>query len=120
MPDPIQSTPPTPEYSPPEGPKLVPQSEGPITQVALVDVPVSLSELAADCADKLAGVVVAAGANPTVRAAALLKAGWEVAQCVDNSQREDSVQATIIECTNRGGSPVGILENSVACQGVKR
>lgn len=119
MPEPIQSLPPTLACLPPEEPKFA--SEGPITQVALVDPPVSLSELATDCANEAAGAVVAAAtSNPLVRAVALVKAGWEIAECIDDSLHHASVQATIIECTNRGGSPVGILENSVSCQGVKR
>jgi hypothetical protein len=90
--------------------------------MGLVDGSASLSELAVDCAAKVDQVVlVAAGAtaNPLLVGLASLKAGWELGECIDQHLHEADVQATLIECTKRGGTPVGIPEHSVSCQGVK-
>jgi hypothetical protein len=123
MPEPIQPAT-APSYCPAEeGPLPPPLSQGPITTLGLVEAPPSLSELAIDCAAKVDAVAIAmAGAtgNMLVVALASLKSGFELAECVDAHEHHANVQATIIECTKKGGTPIGVLENSVSCQGVKR
>jgi hypothetical protein len=122
MPEPIQSTQPPPIPTPEETPML-PGSQGPITTLGLVDAPTPLSDLARDCADKVAGIAIATAStarHPAVIALVALKAGFELADCVNDELYRADVDATIIECTNRGGTPVGILEHSVSCQGIKR
>jgi hypothetical protein len=102
---------------------MLPGSEGPISTLGLVDAPTPLSDLARDCADKAAGMVLAAsttGRHPAIVALVALKAGFELADCVNDELHKADIDATIIECTNRGGSPVGVLEHSVSCQGMKR
>jgi hypothetical protein len=122
MPEPIQSTQPPPIPTSDETPML-PGSQGPIATLGLVDAPTPLSDLARECADKAAGMVIAAAStarHPAVVALVGLKAGFEIAGCVNDALHQADVDATIIECTNRGGTPVGILEHSVSCQGMKR
>ena len=122
MPEPIQSAPPSTCVSSAE-PLPPPLSQGPITTLGLIEAPPSLSELAVDCAAKVDALAIAmAGAtgNPLVVALAAIRAGFELSECVDAHEHEANVQATIIECTKKGGTPIGVLEHSVSCQGVKR
>jgi hypothetical protein len=122
MPEPIQCTQPSPIPTS-EDTSMLPGSEGPISTLGLVDAPTPLSDLARDCADKAAGMVLAAsttGRHPAIVALVALKAGFELADCVNDELHKADIDATIIECTNRGGSPVGVLEHSVSCQGMKR
>jgi hypothetical protein len=127
MPEPIQSTPvlPPPVHTEPEiSPAPLPPAhpQAPIYQLGLVDASTSLSQLARDCAPELDGAVIAVAGvarNPLIAALASLKAGAELNQCVEASLHQDDVDATIIECTKRGGTPVGVLEFSVSCQGMK-
>jgi hypothetical protein len=122
MPEPIRSTSPsqhdtslTPAADPP-------RTEAGIVTMALVQAPISLSELAVDCAGK-ASQLAAAGTdlarNPLSAGLALVSATWELLDCAATYRHNAEVQATIIECTKRGGMPIGILENSVNCQGAK-
>jgi hypothetical protein len=122
MPEPIASIPSAPAL-PAEESAPVPSSRGPITTLGLVDAPVNLSELAQGCADRVAGLAVATAGtarHPAVMALISLKAGFDIAACVYDGLHQADVDATILECTRRGGTPVGILEHSVSCQGVKR
>jgi hypothetical protein len=123
MPEPIATALPIPQHAPAdESPGLV-QSDGPITMLGLVEASPSLSELARDCVDKVLGGVVDVAGNTNQGAVvtlASLKAGLELMECYTDSVRDESVSATIIECTKRGGTPVGVLEHSVSCQGMKR
>lgn len=123
MPEPIGIPVSIPRHTDPGEPSGLVQSEGPITMLGLVDASPSLSELARDCVDKVLGGVVDVAGNTNqggVVALASLKAGLELMECYADSVHAESVSATIIECTKRGGTPVGILEHSVSCQGVKR
>lgn len=122
MPEPIQLAIPVPHLAHPEEPAPAPPRDATIAPLALVDVTVPLSELAGNCADKLLGIAAAVAGmdrNPVGAGLSLTKAGWELAECSDEETHKASVQETIIECTNRGGMPVGVLENSVSCQGMK-
>jgi hypothetical protein len=122
MPEPIQSSSVSQQMISLEPAADPPRTEGGIVTMALVKGSTPLSELAIECGSK-AGQVAAASAdlvrNPISASLALASAAWELVDCVATYRHEADVKATILECTKRGGVPVGVIDNSVNCQGPK-
>src|SRR5262245_9596179 len=117
MPEPIQSTPPSPPLAsdaPPE-PARTPD-------VSVVVATPSLSDLALECIGKIDGVVIpflALARNPVVGALVGFKAGMELRECVDDQIEQASIKAAIQECRDVGGTPVGLVDGVLTCEVVK-
>lgn len=87
-----------------------------------MSVPVPLGELATHCLSKLDGVavaVLAGAADPPLGALMALKSGLEIGECaretVDRVEREAGVRRAIAQCAAEGGTPLGMLPDSLTC-----
>jgi hypothetical protein len=115
MPDPITNS------SPP--PCVVETEHGPVTcytppgapKSSEIDVP--LSELATRCLPELDAIVLGlASRHPIVGFLAGVKAGFEIAECIDQVQREEFLREVSATCREDGGVPVGLRDGAFICR----